>query len=578
MKRSRRHVLRTASNISVLLAGLGASSVATAQAYPEWDPDTVYTSEDRVVHDGSVWEAQWWTRGDEPGEGGEWGPWDEIESSEPEPPALSARIAASASRVEPGAAVEFDGSESTGEIDAYAWAFGDGTEATGEVVTHTYDETGDYTVELTVTDADGETDTARLELTVRDEVEGPADDFKVVGYYPGWKANAEQDYYPSDVPFEKVTDVLYAFLALDENGNVFPPENDATALDSPRQTHEENLEQFADLADETDCRFHLSIGGWTLSDNFHIVAADPDLRTNFAESCVELLRTYNFDGVDIDWEHPGPQQGQCQCGNDADYENHVLLLEELRDHLDQAGEEDGQQYHLSVANGGSDWNAGGLRHDRIGELCDSVSVMAYDFTGEWMDTIGLNAPLYGPDTHPTNDRDVYPDGEQYWVEYAVDKLWAGDHGEEGYWPNQWQYPPADPAEYDELVLGMPFYGRGFTVGEWQSPELGSRYSGLPEGTWHHLLEDGADPTGSFDFGDIEENMRDDPDWEGRRHDMGDVPSLVNEDEGIFISYDDEHAIEAKVEFAKERGMGGVMFWELSQDWNETLLDTILETI
>ncbi|MBZ6495067.1 glycosyl hydrolase family 18 protein [Natrinema longum] len=578
MKRSRRNVLSTASKISALLAGLGASSVATAQEYPEWDPDTAYTDGDRVVHDDSVWEAQWWTRGDEPGEGGEWGPWDEIESSEPEPPALSARIAASTSRVEIGEAVEFDGSESTGAIDSYAWAFGDGTEATGEAVTHTYDETGDYTVELTVTDADGETDTTRLDVTVRDEIEGPDDDFKVVGYYPGWKANDEQDYYPSDVPFDKVTDVLYAFIALDENGNVFPPENDETEFDIPRQTHEENLEQFADLADEADCRFHLSIGGWTLSDNFHIVAADPDLRTTFAESCVELMRQYNFDGIDIDWEHPGPQQGQCQCGNDDDYENHVLLLEELRDHLDQAGEEDGQHYYLSVANGGSDWNAGGLRHDRIGEICDSVYVMAYDFTGEWMTTIGLNAPLYGPDTHPTNDRDVYPDGEQYWAEYSVDELWAGDHGEEGYWPNQWQYPPADPAEYGELVLGMPFYGRGFTVGEWQSPELGSRYSGLPEGTWHHLLEDGADPTGSFDFGDIEENMRDEPDWEVTRHDMGEVPALVNEDEGIFISYDDEQAIEAKVEFAKERGMGGVMFWELSQDWNGTLLETILETI
>ncbi|RQG99216.1 PKD domain-containing protein [Natrarchaeobius oligotrophus] len=44
--------------------------------YPEWDPDEVYTSGDRVVHDGTVWEAQWWTRGDEPGDS-EWGPWEE---------------------------------------------------------------------------------------------------------------------------------------------------------------------------------------------------------------------------------------------------------------------------------------------------------------------------------------------------------------------------------------------------------------------------------------------------------------------------------------------------------------------
>nr|WP_279387179.1 glycosyl hydrolase family 18 protein [Natrarchaeobius chitinivorans] len=551
---------------------------AQDQEYPEWDPDAVYTGGDRVVHDGAIWEARWWTQGDEPGEGGQWGPWDEVES-DPEPPELEANVAASATRVEVDDEVEFDGSGSEGDIEEYEWDLGDGTEASGEVVTHSYDETGEYTVELTVTDADGDTDTASLELTVTDEIEGPGDDFKVVGYYPGWKANEEQDYYPSDIPFDKVTDVLYAFIDLDAQGNVFPPEDDETEFDIPHQSHEENLEEFAELADDVDCRFHLSVGGWTMSDDFHVVAEDPDTRETFAQNCVELMREYNFDGVDIDWEHPGPEQGQCQCGNDDDYETHVLLLEDLREALDEAADEDGQYYYLSVANGGSDWNAGGLRHDQIGEICDSVYVMAYDFTGEWMDTIGLNAPLYGPDTHPTNDRDVYPDGEQYWAEYSVDELWAGNHGEEGYWPGQWEYPPADPAEYDELVLGMPFYGRGFSVGEWQSPpQLGGNYSGLPEGTWHHILEDDEDATGAFDFGDIEENMRDDDDWEVNRHEMGEVPYLVNEDEGIFISYDDEAAIEAKVEFAKERGMQGVMFWELAQDWNETLLDTILQNI
>ncbi|RQG93629.1 PKD domain-containing protein [Natrarchaeobius chitinivorans] len=548
--------------------------------YPAWDPDVVYTGGDRVVHDGYVWEANWWTQGDEPGES-QWGPWEEVgpvdNDPEPEPPGLEANIDSSTTRIEVGEEVELDGSGSEGDIESYEWDLGDGTEASGDVVTHTYEETGEYTVELTVTDADGETDTASVVLDVLDEIEGPGDDFKVVGYYPGWKANEEQDYYPSDIPFDKVTDVLYAFIGLDDQGNVFPPEDDETEFDIDRQSHEENLEEFAGLADDVDCRFHLSVGGWTLSDDFHIIASDPDLRETFAENCVELMREYNFDGVDIDWEHPGPEQGQCQCGNDDDYETHVLLLEELREKLDEAADEDGQYYYLSVANGGSDWNAGGIRHDQVGEICDSVYVMAYDFTGEWMDTMGLNAPLYGPDTHPTDDQDVYPDGEQYWAEYSVDTLWAGDHGDDGYWPGQWEYPAADPAEYDELVLGMPFYGRGFEAG-FGGPELGARFNSLPEGTWHHLLADGEDATGAFDFGDIEENLRDDDDWEVNRHEMGEVPYLVNEDEGVLISYDDEDAIEAKVEFAKERGMQGVMFWELAQDWNETLLDTILQNI
>ncbi|RQG99211.1 glycosyl hydrolase family 18 protein [Natrarchaeobius oligotrophus] len=582
MEETRRDVLWKASALSAL--GLGATTTgATADDcsdYPDWDADTAYTGGDRVVFEGDLYEAEWWSQGTEPDAGED--VWTLVGSCEDDDDdELVARFDASIDRVEVGDEIEFDASDSEGEIDSYEWEFGDGETADGEAVEHTFDDEGEYEVELTVEDVDGETDTASVVVEVLEELEGPDDDFKVVGYYPGWKANEEQDYYPEDVPFDKITDVLYAFIDLDEDGNVFPPTDPDTEFDVDGQSDEENLEAFAELADDVDCRFHLSVGGWTMSEHFHVVAADPDLRETFAQNCVELMREYNFDGVDIDWEHPGPEQGECQCGNDDDYENHVLLLEDLREALDEAADEDDTYYYLSVANGGSDWNAGGLRHDQIGEICDSVYVMAYDFTGEWMDSAGLNAPLYGPDVHPTDNEATaeagYEDGEQYWVEYAVDELYAGDHGEEGYWPGQWEYPPADPAEYDELVLGMPFYGRGFQS-SFGSIDLYGNFDSLPEGTWHHILEDDEDATGAFDFGDIEENMRDDDDWEVNRHEPGEVPYLVNEDEGILISYDDEDAIEAKVEFAKERGMQGVMFWELAQDWNDTLLDTILENV
>ena len=48
-----------------------------------------------------------------------------------------------------------------------------------------------------------------------------------------------------------------------------------------------------------------SIGGWTLSDNFPGIAADPSRRNRFAQQCVDLIVAYGFDGIDIDWEYPG---------------------------------------------------------------------------------------------------------------------------------------------------------------------------------------------------------------------------------------------------------------------------------
>lgn len=69
--------------------------------------------------------------------------------------------------------VTFDGSDSTDNfgIDSYAWDFDDGTTASGEVVSHTFEETGEYAVELTVTDEGGNTDTDTVYVDVR---EGPS--------------------------------------------------------------------------------------------------------------------------------------------------------------------------------------------------------------------------------------------------------------------------------------------------------------------------------------------------------------------------------------------------------------------
>ncbi|UPV99879.1 PKD domain-containing protein [Halorussus gelatinilyticus] len=65
-------------------------------------------------------------------------------------------------------AVELDASNSSDDegIVSFDWQFGDGESASGETVNHTYDSTGEYNVTLTVTDTDGNTDTANGTVTV----------------------------------------------------------------------------------------------------------------------------------------------------------------------------------------------------------------------------------------------------------------------------------------------------------------------------------------------------------------------------------------------------------------------------
>lgn len=84
-----------------------------------------------------------------------------------QPPAASFTV--SASTLATFEQVSFDASASTDDaaITNYEWTFGDGGSASGRVVTHRYSATGDYTVKLVVSDAQGESHSSQQTVGVR---------------------------------------------------------------------------------------------------------------------------------------------------------------------------------------------------------------------------------------------------------------------------------------------------------------------------------------------------------------------------------------------------------------------------
>ena len=151
------------------------------------------------------------------------------------------------------------------------------------------------------------------------------------------------------------------------------------------------------LAHEAGVEVYPSIGGWTLSDNFPTLASTAEGRSAFANNCVRLIREYEFDGIDIDWEYPGYAD---HSGTEADTVNYSLFLKEIRDKLDELGDETGRFYGLTAALPCGPDLIAKIEVDKVKDYLTELNLMTYDFHGSWNAKTGVNAPLYDQEDSP----------------------------------------------------------------------------------------------------------------------------------------------------------------------------------
>jgi GH18 family chitinase len=186
----------------------------------------------------------------------------------------------------------------------------------------------------------------------------------LTGYYASWRYYANQERTkPMNMKFQKVDRVNYAFFQTNPDGDIWgtdpwadplnlfgpvdwmktiqpeiayaPQFNDDNGFDDSSGDNFNYVgSKYVELGEgvmchrsspkgKRDCKAYLlsqgligraqsqgaqvyiSIGGWSLSDNFPKVAANAVTRRNFAKNCVGLVREYGIDGIDVDWEFPG---------------------------------------------------------------------------------------------------------------------------------------------------------------------------------------------------------------------------------------------------------------------------------
>jgi chitinase len=323
---------------------------------------------------------------------------------------------------------------------------------------------------------------------------------------------------PANINAHKLTHINFAFARIDGNGKAFLPQPDMGA----------KLARLRALkAKNPRLKILLSIGGWE-AEGFSDAAWSDASRKVFATSAIALLREHALDGLDLDWEYPGQSVAGIKS-RPEDKQNFTLLLAAVRKQLNQAGSE----YLLTIASADREYFEY-TEMDKLHIHLDWINVMSYDFFNSLTPTTGHHAGLYGSPFVAVNDRNADASVQQH--------LAAGI--------------PAD-----KLVLGVAFYGRGFAGVQPLHKGLNQRYERFEAAHPYSEMVDKLIGRQGF--------VRE---WDAQAR----APFLWNAATKAFITYDDPQSIAAKADYVLAHRLGGIMFWELSQDRDDELLDTIVK--
>ena len=271
----------------------------------------------------------------------------------------------------------------------------------------------------------------------------------------------------------------------------------------------------------------VSFGGWGQSEGF-TSAAEPDHMRDFVRSCVQTFIAGHFapgiegpgifDGIDIDWEYP--VEGGVHQGRPEDKTNFTALAAEFRRQLDELR----PGYLLTAALPAEEEYYKNFELKEISKYLDYISIMAYDLHWNSEPTTNFHSALF----HDPADPSKAPLDKRY-----------GDYALRGF------LQAGVPAK--KIVFGVPFYGKG-----WQ---------GVIKDINHGLYQPAAAPAQT---GGSYRELKDLPLAADRQYSSKAVTCTVWSNE-TFWSYDCPQALHKKMAYIRRHHLGGVMFWELSQD-------------
>jgi chitinase len=371
----------------------------------------------------------------------------------------------------------------------------------------------------------------------------PHSGYKSVAYFTNWGIYG-RGYTPDKIPIDQFTHILYSFGDNGEDGTVRLTDSWADEQIHWAQLGDSWNEQGNNLYGclkqlnlakkrNRNLKLMLSIGGWTYTNeqkHFDTPASTEAGRKQFAKSCVDLIKNYGFDGIDLDWEYPQ---------NETQGRQLLALLKEIRVAMDNYARsltQYGNQPHhfeLSIAAPAGKSNYKNLPLRELSQNLDFINIMGYDFSGAWDKVSGHQANLYKSKSCPSC------------TPFAMDDV-VNDYIGAGVSP-------------EKIVYGMPLYGRAFA----DTDGFGKPYSGVGPGSWENGIWDFKvlPQPGAKEYYDKESGASYSYDNNSR----------------TLISYDTVGSAITKTQYLQSKGLGGAMWWELSGD-KPNVQDSIVHNV
>lgn len=291
-----------------------------------------------------------------------------------------------------------------------------------------------------------------------------------------------------------------------------------------------------ELAKQNGVKVNASIGGWSMCKHFSEVAANPAKRAKFVQDCVKLI-DMGFDGIDLDWEYPGPYDGMNFKGQQADYANFVTLVKEIRAAI-------GNDKLITSCFSADTKKLEGFNWTEVGKYVDYYNFMTYDYNGGFSDIAGHNSPMY---------------------------TYEGAEAPTFNWDHLYQYLINKNVDLNKVNMGVAFYGRGVvTEGnaalnaktvkrqEFVQPD-GNIMTSADYTNWPKDIYDGT----PYYYYIKQTALKPNSGWTRHWDDEAKVPYLTKGN--FFLSYDDEESVGYKAQYVKDKNLAGVIVWTVYED-------------